>query len=121
MRPLSYKEEELMNILWRLEKALVWDIIAEMDDPKPPYNTVSSLVRKLDKEGIIGHESFGKTHRYYPVLKKRDYRKSSFRKFMNHYFSGSAEELLSFFVEEEDLSPEELDALLAKVKKKADE
>ena len=110
-----------MNILWRLKKALVWDIIAEMDDPKPPYNTVSSAVRKLEKEGIVGYESFGKTHRYFPVLKKSDYRKLSFRRFMDHYFSSSPEELLSFFVEEESITPEELDEVLAKIKKKAND
>lgn len=116
MRPLTHKEERVMRILWKLEKALVWDIINEMEDPKPPYNTVSSTVRKLETEGLIGHEAFGKTFRYYPILKKEDYRKSSFQKFMDHYFSGSAEELLSYFVEQENIPTEELNELLKKIK-----
>ena len=114
---LTQKEEEVMHILWELEKGFVRDIIDNIPEPKPPYNTVSSVVRKLEGMGIIGHEAFGKTHRYYPVLKKEEYRKSSFKKMLNHYFGGSVEQMMSYFVKEEKVNLEELDEILEKIKK----
>lgn len=118
MERLKHREEKIMQILWRLEKAFVKEIIAEMEDPKPPYNTISSVVRELDRKGIIGYESFGKTHRYFPILKKEEYRKFSFKRMMENYFGGSPEQLLSFFVNEENIEEEDLDQLLEKMKNK---
>jgi predicted transcriptional regulator len=117
-KKLTYKEEEIMQILWQLEKAFVNDILEKMDDPKPPYNTVSSTIRKLEADGLIGYEAFGKTHRYFPILTKEAYRKTAFGSFMEHYFSGSPEEVLSFFVKEEKVNPDELNELLKKLKNK---
>ncbi len=115
---LTHREEEVMRILWKLEKGFVKDIIEEMGDPKPPYNTISSLVRKLEGLNYIGHESFGKTHRYYPILKKEEYRKSSLKTMMNNYFGGSVEQLMSYFVKEENVNLEELNEILDKIKEK---
>lgn len=113
---LSHKEEEIMQILWKLKKAFVKDLIEHLPDPKPPYNTISSLVRKLEKEGIVGYEAFGKTHRYYAVLKEKDYRKTTFSSMMKNYFGGSPQEMLSYFVREEKLTPEEIQKLLEDLK-----
>ena len=113
---LTHKEEEVMHILWKLEKAFIKDILDEMDKPTPPYNTVSSLVRKLEGMNYIGHESFGKTHRYYPILKKEEYRKSSLKMMMNNYFGGSVEQLMSYFVKEEKVDLNELNEILDKIK-----
>ena len=119
MKRLTHKEEEVMTILWRLKNAFVNDILNEMEEePKPPYNTVSSIVRKLVTEGLVGYEAFGKTHRYFPILKKEEYRANAFRQFMDNYFGGSPAALLSYFVEEENLRPEELDKLLGDIKKR---
>ncbi len=118
MRQLNEKEEQVMQILWRLQKAFVKEILVELPEPKPPVTTLSSLVRKLDQEGIIAHESFGKTHRYFPVLKKEDYRKKSMKKLLANYFSGKPEQLLSYFVKEERLDVDELSNLLDKIKKR---
>lgn len=107
-----------MHILWRLKKAFVKEILAEWPRPQPPITTLSSLVRKLDQEGIIGHESFGKTHRYYAVLQKEDYKKKSLKKLLTHYFSGKPEQLLSYFVNEEKLDAEEVASLLEKIKER---
>lgn len=107
-----------MTILWRLGQAFVNDILAEMEEPKPPYNTVSSIVRKLEDNGMVGYEAFGKTHRYFPILKKEDYRSGALKRFMDNYFGGSPADLLSYFVKEENLAPEELDKLLEKVRRK---
>lgn len=107
-----------MQILWRLGKAFVKEIVSEMPDPKPPYNTVSSIVRKLEDQGLVGYDAFGKTHRYYPILKKEDYRKSSFQRFVDNYFGGSPEQVLSYFVKEEQLDASELGELLERIKEK---
>lgn len=116
MNQLTHKEEEVMQILWELKNAFVKDIIAVMDDPKPPYNTISSIVRKLEGMGVIGHESYGKTHRYFPILKKEKYRKFSMQKMLGRYFGGSPAQLLSYFVKEEELSEEEIKELLDNLK-----
>jgi len=115
---LTNKEETVMQILWRLKRAFVKEILAEIPDPKPPVTTLSSLVRKLQEEGLIDFESFGRTHRYFPVLKKEEYRKSALKMLMKNYFDGSPEQLLSFFVEEDKIEESELDELLKKIKRK---
>jgi BlaI family transcriptional regulator, penicillinase repressor len=116
IKKLSHKEEEIMQVLWRLENAFVHDILDAMEEPKPPYNTVSSTIRKLVGEGVIGYEAFGKTHRYFPLLQKEAYRRSAFSDFIQHYFSGSPEQVLSFFVQEEKVDKEALHLLLEKIK-----
>ena len=117
---LNEKEEQIMQVLWRLERAFVKEIVAELESPRPPVTTVSSIVRKLEAEGLVGHEEFGKTYRYYPILKKKDYRKSFFRQMMEDYFGGSTEQLLSHFVQEENMDPANLKKLLDKIKNKED-
>lgn len=109
-----------MQVLWRLERAFVKEVVAELEDPKPPMTTVSSIVRKLEAEGLVAHEEFGKTYRYYPVLKKKDYRKSYFRQMMDDYFGGSTEQLLSHFIKEENIDPANLKELLDRIKNKED-
>ncbi|MEQ8703283.1 MAG: BlaI/MecI/CopY family transcriptional regulator [Phaeodactylibacter sp.] len=120
MRRLNEKEEAIMQALWRLERAFVKEIIAELEPPPPPVTTVSSVVRKLEGEGFIGHESFGKTYRYFPAVSKEEYRSRAFQHLMQSYFESSAEALLSHFVREEEVSYGELEALLDKIKKQED-
>lgn len=117
LRRLTTREEEVMHILWRLKKAFVKEILAEMNDPAPPYNTISSVVRKLSKEGMIGHEEFGNTHRYYPILKLTAYRKWAFKQMFRNYFSSDPASLVTHFVKEEDLSPEEIKEIIGQLKK----
>ncbi len=107
-----------MAILWRRGHAFVHDILSEMEEPKPPYNTVSSAVRKLVDMGHVGFEAFGKTHRYFPILKKETYRGNAFKKLMDNYFGGSPKDMLSYFVKEENIDPEEINRLLEEIKKK---
>jgi BlaI family transcriptional regulator, penicillinase repressor len=106
-----------MQALWQLRKAFVKEIVAELENP-PPTTTVSSTVRKLERDGFVGHDAFGKTHRYYPVVSKENYRTALFRHFMKSYFSGSPEQLLIHFVEEEAVSYGELEDLLNKMKRR---
>lgn len=119
MDRLTHKEEEIMQILWSLREGFIKEIIEKMSSPKPPYNTVSSIVRKLESMGLVGHDAFGKTHRYYPILQKENYRKQSFQVFMRNYFGGSPTQLLSYFVKEEKLSTTEIDQLLNELKEQA--
>ncbi len=111
-RTLTPREEEIMQILWRLKAAFVKNILEEIPEPKPPYNTVSSIVRKLEREGMVGHEAYGNTHRYFPILKKSAYRRKMFGKLISDYFSNSPVDLLSHFVKEEKIDIEDLKALL---------
>lgn len=113
---LSAREEEVMLILWRLKKAFVNDIIAEMPDPKPPYNTISSVVRKLEGEGIIAHDAFGKTHRYYPVLKRHTYRRAVMKNYLKSYFDGSPKAFLSYFVRETGIEADDIHELMEDLK-----
>ncbi len=114
---LNSKEEEVMNIFWKLKKAFPKEIIEKISPPVPPYNTVLSLIRKLEKDGFIKHNKIGKSHQYYPTITKRVYQKSILGHLFKDYFGGSPERFLSFFIKEENLSEEEVKALLEKYEK----
>ena len=116
MKQLTKAEEDVMQVLWHLEKAFVKDIIAELPDPKPAYNTVSTIIRILEKKGIVGYESFGKSHRYYPLITKEEYTKTFMKLFVNNYFSGSYSNLVSFFTKQDSLSVNELEELIEELK-----
>src|SRR5690606_1457747 len=100
-KELTRVEEQIMQELWDLDKAFVKDINDKLPDPKPAYNTVSTIVRILETKGFVDHETFGKSHRYYPLVSKEEYRTFATRKLLNGYFDNSARNMLSFFVEEE--------------------
>ena len=114
---LTRKEEELMKILWKLKRAFVKDLIAEYNDPKPHYNTISSLVRLLQDKGLVGFKAYGTTYEYYPLLLKEEYRKSVMSRIMEDYFDNSYKNAVAFFVSENDLSPEEQEELIQLIKK----
>ena len=112
MEELTKTEERIMQVLWDLGSGIVRDVIDKLpDEPKPPYSTISSVVRILEKKGYVGYKAYGKTYEYFPLISKSDYRKHSFGKLFNDYFNGSADSLLSFMVKEENLSPEEINNL----------
>lgn len=117
MEKLTNKEEEIMRALWDHEKAFVKDLIATLPDPKPHYNTVSTIVRNLEDKGYIGHEAFGKTHRYYPTVSKEDYRKTFMQKTINNYFESSYKNMVSFFAREEKISVSELKEIIDLIEK----
>lgn len=118
MQKLTNKEEEVMKILWHLKKAFVKEIMEEIDGEKPHYNTLSTIVRNLQDKNYVGHEAFGKTHRYYPIITKEDYRK----KFINHnmidFFDNSYKNLVSYFAKEEKISVEELKEIIDLIEKR---
>jgi BlaI family penicillinase repressor len=116
MKKLTRKEEEVMKILWKLGKAFVKDIVEEYDDPKPHYNTVSSLVRLLQDKGIIGFTQYGNTYEYFPLMTKEDYRKTFMKQVVSDYFDNSYKSAVAFFVKEKGLSPAELEELIKMIK-----
>ena len=117
MEELTAKEEEIMQILWELNKALVRDIMSQLPNSEQPYTTVASIVRILEKKGYVSHKPYGKTHEYFPLISKAEYRKRKFKGLITHYFDNSIESVVSFLAKEEKLSPkefEELTKLIAK-------
>lgn len=117
MHKLTRKEEELMKILWKLKKGFVKDIVDQYPDPKPHYNTVSSLVRLLQEKGIIGYTQYGNTYEYYPLVSREEYRKSFMKGVISDYFDNSYKNAVAFFVNEKGLKPEELEEILRMIKK----
>jgi BlaI family penicillinase repressor len=111
IKELTKAEEQVMQILWQLKEAMVKDIIEEMPDPKPAYNTVSTVERVLEGKGFIDHKAYGNSHVYFPAVSEADYKKFTFDKMMKNYFSNSYQSLVSFLVKEKNLSIEELEEL----------
>jgi BlaI family transcriptional regulator, penicillinase repressor len=116
MKRLTTAEEQIMQVLWQIQKGFVKDILLELPDPKPAYNTVSTIIRILEKKQIISYHAFGKAHQYYPLVSKSDYMKSTMKGFVREYFSNSYKEMLSFFAKEEKMSIMELEDLLEVIK-----
>lgn len=121
MKDLTKAEEQVMQVLWQLETAFVKDILEEFPEPKPAYNTVSTIVRILETKGFIGHEAFGKSHRYHPLVTKDAYRKFSMNQMVEGYFGGSAKNLVSFFVKDKNIDTKDLDELLRVIEKAKNE
>lgn len=117
MKELTRAEEGIMQELWKLEKAFVKEILEELPEPKPAYNTVSTIVRILEEKEYVGHEAFGKAHRYYPLVDKEEYAKMTTNKLLGSYFGGSVKELLSFFVQDKQINLKELDQILKEIEK----
>lgn len=100
-----------MQIIWRLDKCFVKDIISEIDKPRPPYNTVSSVVRILEKKGFVTHKAYGKTHEYSPIISKDAYSGMALKKVLGSYFNGSISSMVSFFSKDEKLDEAEISEL----------
>ncbi|SMO53907.1 BlaI/MecI/CopY family transcriptional regulator [Solitalea koreensis] len=112
MEELTKTEEKIMQVLWDINKGFVKDIIEHLaNEPKPPYTTISSVVRILESKGFVGHNAYGKNHEYFPLISKSEYRKTNFKNLIKNYFDGSVECLLSFMVKEEKLSEAEIKSL----------
>ncbi len=112
IKELTKVENQLMQVLWVLEKAFIKEIIYELPDPKPAYSTVSTIIRILESKGVIGYEAFGKTHRYYPLITKEEYTRYEAEKFLGNYFSNSVQDMFSFFVREKKIDLKDAEQLL---------
>ena len=116
MKQLTKAEEEVMHLLWVLKKANVAALIKELPEPKPAYNTVSTIVRILEDKGFVSHEKVGKGHIYFPLIKKSDYSNQSINKLVDGYFQGSFKSMVSFFIKKNDISMKELEEVLNAIK-----
>jgi len=117
MEKLTNKEEEIMRVLWRLKEAFVKEIVAELPDPKPHYNTISTVVRNMEEKGFIKYNAFGKSHRYYPAISKEAYKKTFMHKTIQNYFEDSYKNVVSFFAKEEKISVSELKEIISIIEK----
>jgi len=118
MKDLTKAEEQVMHILWNLEKGFVKDIIEQFPEPKPAYNTVSTIVRILERKEFVGYKAFGKTHQYFPLVRKEAYTKYTANRLVDSYFDGSFKNLVSFFVRDNDMTVKEMDQLMQIIESK---
>lgn len=117
MQKLTNKEEEIMHILWKLKKAFVKDVLQEITEDKPHYNTLSTIIRNLEEKGFVSYNAYGKTHQYFPIITKEAYRKRFMNIAIDHYFNNSYKNMVSFFAKEEKISVEELKEIIALIEK----
>ncbi len=115
MKHLTNREEEIMDIFWQKESVFVKDIIDELPEPKPHYNTISTIVRGLEEKGFVGHEQFGNTYRYFAIISRDEFSKNTIKNLVSKYFDKSYSSVVSMFVEEEKISVEEIKALIRQV------
>lgn len=119
MKKLTKAEEEIMHIIWRLERCTVRDIREDIGGtPLPPHSSISTIVRILETKGFLDHKAYGRTYEYFPIVTKESYSKKSVRQLIQDYFGGSTNQLVSFLVKEDDLSVKDLSELLDKLEDK---
>lgn len=117
MEKLTHQEEAVMLHIWQLKECVVKDILNEMDDPKPPYTTVASIVRNLEQKDYLNSKKYGNVWVYTPKVAEDDYKKAFMSNVVKSYFENSYKELVSFFVKEEKISPEELQEIVKMIEK----
>ena len=124
MTTLTKAEEKIMKILWGIEKGFVKDIIEQYPDPKPPYNSVSTIVRVLVQKEIVGYTAYGKTYEYHPLISKEEYSKGQLSRLVSDYYNNSLKQVVNFFSESKQLNKKELDEaikMLEELKSQKDE
>lgn len=117
-KQLTKAEEQIMQVLWQLELANVKEVIVELPNPKPAYNTVSTIIRILETKNFVAHEQHGKGYKYYPLIKKETYSNQSLNKLVNGYFNGSFKSMVSFFVQKNDVDIDDIEHLLKQINTK---
>jgi predicted transcriptional regulator len=116
MKHLTNREEEIMELFWKDGSMFVKDVIKQLSDPAPHYNTISTIVRGLEEKGFLDHEQFGNTHKYFPIISREEFSKNSLKNLVGKYFDTSYASVVSMFVEEKDISIEEIQKLIEQVK-----
>jgi predicted transcriptional regulator len=111
MQELTKAQEQILRILWEIEEGVVTDIIERLPEPKPAYNTVSTVVKVLEKKAYVDHKVYGKTHVYYPVVTKKKYTSHIMKDSLKSLFNGSVKQAVSFFVRQKDADLAELEEL----------
>ncbi|MDG1811384.1 MAG: BlaI/MecI/CopY family transcriptional regulator [Polaribacter sp.] len=118
MKQLTKAEEQFMQVLWGLEEASVKEIIAQLPNPKPAYNTVSTIIRILETKKFVSHRPKGRGYVYFPIVDKDVYSNQTLHKVMDGYFDGSFKSMVSFFVKKNDMDISELETILKEINKK---
>jgi BlaI family transcriptional regulator, penicillinase repressor len=119
MRDLTKAEEEIMHILWDVQRAVVWDVIERLPEPYPAYNTVSTFIRILEQKGFVAHDVQGKTHTYFPIISKEEYRQHEANKLISNYFDNSLADLVSFFVKDKNVSLADAEEIMKLIQSKS--
>ncbi len=117
IKELTKAEEQIMQIIWQIDKGFVKEVMDFLPEPKPAYNTVSTIIRILETKGFVGHDAFGKSHQYYALISKEDYKRYATEKLLGNYFENSVESMFSFFVREEKLDLSDVDEILKMINK----
>jgi len=117
-KQLTKAEEQIMQVLWDLQEASVKEVIEKLPEPKPAYNTVSTIIRILETKDFVGHKPEGRGYNYYPLIDRESYSNQSLHKLMNGYFNGSFKSMVSFFVKENKMDITELESILKDINKK---
>ncbi|WDF57437.1 BlaI/MecI/CopY family transcriptional regulator [Mucilaginibacter sp. KACC 22063] len=120
MKELTRAEEQLMQVLWQIKKGFVKDVIDQLPEPKPAYNTVSTFIRILETKGFVGHTAHGKSHEYYPLISKEQYQNFATDKLLTGYFDNSVKRMFSFFVQKEKIDMKEADEIMKLIEKLKD-
>ena len=118
MKRLTSKEEEILGYFWAKGPLFVRELLDLQEEPKPHYNTLSTIVRTLEEKGYIGYKAFGNTHQYYALISEDEYRKTTLKQVVNKYFDNSYTRVVSTLIEEEALSLDELQELIRQIKNK---
>lgn len=116
MATLTKAEEKIMKILWKIEKGFINDILKQFPNPKPPYNSVSTIVRVLVKKEIVSFKKYGNTYEYFPLISKEEYRKSQMGNLIKNYYNNSLKQVVNFFSESENLDIDEVDEIMNMLK-----
>lgn len=112
MRELTRAEEQVMQVLWKIKRGFVKEILEHFDEPRPAYNTISTIVRILQEKGFVSHKAYGRTHEYFPVVSKDEYSKSHLKTFVRDYFSNSFEKMVSFFARDKGITVKEMEEIM---------
>jgi predicted transcriptional regulator len=116
MQKLAKREEQIMQVFWNLEKAFIKEVIPQLPDPKPHYNSVATMVKILEDKGFLAHETIGNIYRYYPVIPRDEYQKHAMKDIVSQYFNNSYPSMLAYFAKEQKISESELNEIIEIIK-----
>lgn len=117
IKDLTRAEEQIMQVIWEIDRGFIKDFLEKLPEPKPAYNTVSTIVRILEVKGFVSHLAFGKTHQYFALIQKESYKDFIAHKMMGSYFNGSVKSMISFFVRQEKINLREADEIIKLIEK----
>jgi len=117
MQKLAKREEQIMQVFWTLQKAFIKEVIPEMPEPKPHYNSVATMVKILEEKGFLGHDTIGNMFQYYPIISKEQYQQHAMKDIVSQYFDNSYSNMLAFFAKEQNINEQELNDIIDIIKK----